>query len=219
MDMASKGLRLLAVLAVAWAAALPGTASAGGWDIDPQGGKFPLAFTITGGQAKWTTASTQFVCTSVTGTGRYETATTGSLELTLHACAAPGPFYCTTKGQPLGTITSTEMQFHNVFLEPGKEKPGILITAKEELYAAFDCPGFSAKFSGKGLISEMATPKCGETSNTSTQLFEPASLSNQKWMQVETEGTKYDLSWTLGGTAAFQSTTTLTLAEQATVTC
>ncbi len=216
--MTSIGPRLLAVLVVACASALPATASANGWDIDPQSGKFPLTFTVTGGKMRWTTASTIFECTSVTGSGRYETATTGKIELTLHGCFGPG-VACTSLGQPSGTITSSEMEFHNVFLEPEKGKPGILITAKEGRFAAFACNGFAMELSGNGLISEMATPECGKASKTSTQLYEAASAGNQKWMQVETGGTKYDLAWTLGGTAAFESTTTLTFAEQATVTC
>ncbi|HYQ79800.1 MAG TPA: hypothetical protein VEP91_11895 [Solirubrobacterales bacterium] len=208
------------MLLVAWAVALPATASAGGWDIDPQSGKFPLQFTVAAGVTSWTTESTLFECTSLTGSGRYETATTGSIELTLHGCASISPsLTCTSSGQPKGTITTNEMQFHNIFLEPEKGKPGFLITAKEGRFASFACNGIAMELSGNGLIAEMTAPKCGEAGKTLTQLYEASSLGHQKWMQAETAGTKYDLSWTLGGTAAFQTTSTLTLAEQATVTC
>ena len=111
------------------------------------------------------------------------------------------------------------MVFHNVFLKPEKGKPGFLVTAKEGRFAAFACNGIPMELFGNGLIAEMGTPKCGEESKTLTQLFQGSSPGNQKWKQVETEGTEYDLSWTLGGTAALQSTPTLTLAEQAKVTC
>lgn len=219
--MASRGLRLVTLLVVAGAAALPATAAASGWDIDPEGGKFPLQFTVAGGVTRWTTASTIFECTSVTGTGRYETATTGNLELTLHGCAAPFSFYCTSLGQPKGTITTSEVEFHNVFLEPEKGKPGFLITAKEGRLASFSCNGWSMEFSGNGLIAEMTGPKCGEASKTLTQRYQGSAPGTgiQQWRQVETAGTEYDLSWTLGGTMAFESTPTITLAEQATVTC
>jgi hypothetical protein len=111
------------------------------------------------------------------------------------------------------------MEFHNVFLEPEKGKPGFLITAKEGLFAAFACNGFATELSGNGLIAEMTAPECGKASKTLTQLYQASAPGIQRWMQVETAGTKYDLAWTLGGTAAFQSAPTLTLAEQATVTC
>jgi hypothetical protein len=111
------------------------------------------------------------------------------------------------------------MEFHNVFLEPEKGRPGFLITAKEGRFAAFACNGIAMELSGNGLIAEMSAPKCGGASKTLTQVYQASSPGIQKWMQVETAGTKYDLSWTLGGTAAFQVTPTLTLAEQATVTC
>lgn len=218
--MAPMSPRLLALLLVVWAAALPTTASASGWDIDPQSGKFPLQFTVAAGVSSWTTESTLFECTSMTGSGRYETATTGSIELTLHGCASISPsLTCTSSGQPKGTITTNEMQFHNIFLEPEKGKPGFLITAKEGRFASFACNGIPMELSGNGLIAEMTAPECGKASKTLTQLYQGSGLGIQKWMQAETAGTKYDLSWTLGGTAAFQSTPTLTLAEQATVTC
>jgi hypothetical protein len=95
----------------------------------------------------------------------------------------------------------------------------MLITAKEGRAATFACNGFAMEFSGNGVISEMTAPKCGEASKTSTERFEASSPGNQKWTQVETAGTAYDLSWTLGGTMAFLGTTTFTFAEQATVTC
>jgi hypothetical protein len=218
MDMTSQRLGLAFFVMACASAWFPTAASASGWDIDPQSGKFPLAFTVKGGAAEWTTSSSRLQCLSVSGSGRFETATTGQLELTFHGCAAPS-FVCTSFGQPSGTVTTSEMEFHTVFLEPGKAKPGILITAKEGLFASFTCNGFAMSLSGTGLISEMAAPKCGEASKTSTQLYESSTPGTQKWMQVETEGTKYDLAWTLGGTAAFNGATTVTFAEQATVTC
>jgi hypothetical protein len=213
-----KRLVALTVLLAIASAVLPGAASAGGWDIDPQGGKFPLSFTISGGLTRWSTSSTILECTSVTGTGHYETATTGKLEISLHGCAAPN-FTCTSAGQTSGTVTTSELEFHNVFLESDKSKLGMLITAKEGRIATFTCNGIGMEISGNGVLSQMTAPKCGETSTTNTELFEASSPGNQKWTQVETAGTTYDLSWTLGGTMAFLGSTTFTFAEKATVTC
>lgn len=208
----------LTLAAVVASTAVPATASAGGWDIDPQGGTFPLSFTVSGGVVRWVTSSTTLECTSVTGTGHYETSTTGALELTFHGCASIN-FTCTSAGQATGTVKSRELQFHNVFLESDKSRLGLLITANEGRIASFACNGAAMEISGNGVISEMSSPGCGKTSQTATELFEASSPGNQKWTQIETEGTKYDLSWTLGGTMAFVGSTTFTFAEPATVTC
>jgi len=114
------------------------------------------------------------------------------------------------------------MGFHNIFLEPGKTKPGILITANEGIFASFGCSAFTG-FSGNGVISELSSSQCGKAGNTATTFYESSAPGVQKWTQIETEGTKYDLSVNLFGgskqTLAFDGSTTFTFAENAEFTC
>jgi hypothetical protein len=212
-------LLLLALLATALAAP-PATVSAAGWDIDPQSGKFPLVFTMSGGTSLWMLNGASSVhCLSAGGSGKYETATTGTIQLSMSGCTI-GAVTCQSPGQPSGKVTTTAMQFHNIFLEPNKSTPGILITPNEEHYATIFCGSFIPPLSGNGLITQITVPKCGETRKTATLNFE-FSGEGQKWTQIETEGTKYDLTWNFGGlkTFAFWTETTMTFAENATITC
>jgi hypothetical protein len=212
--------------------ALPAMASAAGWDIDPESGKLPLKFTSAGGEAKLTRLNGQKVtCTANSGTGQYETATTGKIELTFTGCKDNLGFTCTTAGQAAGTITTTELEFHNIMIDSTAQvvggKPGVLITPNAGHFATFACTlGIgTVVVSGNGIVGEVSNPTCTNNpfQKTATLNFESSATGTQKYMQEETAGTKFDLLSSTNGALAETSSEdaegTVTFAENAKMTC
>jgi hypothetical protein len=204
--------------------ALPAVASAGEWKIDPANGVFPLNYTIAGGSTTLTAGQT-VTCSSSTGSGKYTTATTGELTLTFHNCKTLGIFNCTSAGQPAGTIKTTALTTHNVKLEPSPSTvTGVLITPNAGHFASFTCAGgiASVVVNGNGIIGEVTSPACNTASTTAVLDF-TTSAGVQKWMQITTAGTKFDLSASLNGgaaeTAAQDGKGTVTFSQKATHTC
>jgi hypothetical protein len=220
-----KKMIMLALAAVSAAMfALPAVASAGEWKIDPANGVFPLNYSIAGGETKLTAGQT-ITCSSVSGTGKYTTSTTGELGLTFHGCKVLGFFSCTSAGQPSGTIKTTALTTHNVILETSPSKvTGVLITPNAGHFASFTCAGgiASTAVTGNGIIGEVTSPACNTASTTSTLNF-ATSGGVQQWMQITTAGTKYDLSASINGgaaeTAAQDGSGTVTFTQKATHTC
>jgi hypothetical protein len=189
---------LLAIAVSGLLCALPAVASAGVWDIQPVEGTFPLKFTASGGQVKLTTSTFTLGCVSQTIEGEYETETTGRItKLVFHECTGPFGSRCTP------TFTAP-MSFHNIRLEAAPNAQiGILITPKEITnlfttglghFFTYECTGVGAVVGGNGFISEVIKPACGGTYSKEGQLvLESSAPAIQKWQQITTEGTKYDL--------------------------
>ena len=199
-----KKTMLLALAAVSAALfALPAVASAGTWHLEPTSN-----FTIAGGTAQLTSSLGTISCTSVTGTGKYDagSTTTGKIELTFHGCFL-GATECqgTNPATTPGTITTTELPFHNVVLDVtagGVKDIGVLITpgnvtnvpeAGYGHYATFKCGFITVQVNGNGILGQVVKPKCGETSASGEISFESQSTGVQKWTQITTTGTKYQL--------------------------
>jgi len=207
-----KKLTLLAIAAAAMALlVVPAMASAAGWDIDPENGKFPLNFTSSGGPAKLTTSLGSVSCTGNTGNGSYENATTGTLTQTFNGCTDVFGGECKS-GTTAGQIVTFTLPFHNIMIEnTGSPSPyangtmGVLITPSVTTgdYATFTCKNLGlVTVTGNGLIGDVSSPECGTGfSNTATLKFEVVS-SKQKWMTEETGATnktEYDLKADLLG--------------------
>lgn len=218
-------LFVLAGFSVIAVASSPAPASGAGWDIDPAGGEFPLTFTVSGGQNNITVETLTINCTKISGTGKYTAATAGKIEITFSGCIYHnflGPEPCTTPGQASGNITTTELEFHNVYLEPNAKNPGVLITPREEHFATYKCMGAQWALSGNGLLGALSSPGCGSGAETAAWSFESSAAGIEKWMQIETTGTKFDTTSKTGGgglTTSFDAMTTLTFEKEATMTC
>jgi hypothetical protein len=223
-------LMMLALAAVSAALfALPAVASAAEWDIDSETGALPT-FTSKGGAAKLTSsgfgAFLPVECTANTGSGKYTTQTTSSVTLTFTGCTQAGNT-CTTSGQASGTIKTTELVSHNIMIESTQQvaggTPGLLITPNNGHFATFVCGSTTFVVGGTGIIGDISAPKCGGAfQTTATVVFATTSSGNQQYKQVETAGTSYDLSTTLGSstfTSGEDATGTVTFSQGTKMTC
>ena len=225
-------MKKIILLAFAAMFALPAVASAGEWSLDPAGGKFPVAFTLTSsGNTILTTddgSGLKLPCSGITGSGIQVTATT-SEKVTLTFSGCKDPLFgstCTSGGEPTGSILTTELVGHNVVLEKGPpEVRGILLTTREGHFYTATCAGFfSMELGGSGVIGEMTAPTtCGAVSKTATVEYKALAEGTQKWTQVTTSGGKVDLTSSKNGatpvTAAQEGTEAITFAESMGFTC
>jgi hypothetical protein len=147
-------------------------------------------------------SSSKWICTSVTGSGEFTTTTTGKLTLSFHGCGE-NVFGTACTGEvpvhePAGTITTTVLEFHLIEVE--NNTPGILITPNNGHFATYTCANglITKKLGGNGLIGHLASICGGAPSTTHTAKFETTNESTpghtQKWTQITTAGTKYDLT-------------------------
>ncbi len=217
--MKSKKRTALAIAAIGVAMlVLPAVASAGTWHLEKVGGGHPGTFTGTGGVSEWiTTSGLKTAPTSTTFHGEFETTTTGWIKLTFHGVVGAFGIHCTTTGLPTGTVETTKLTFHLVNLEPSPnpKKPGILITPNHETntFAHYSCGGVPTTLEGTGLVGELVTPACGAKSTSAEFKFQRAAVAgHQKWTQITTTGTIYDLS-TGGSTMSIDASAKLTFAE------
>jgi hypothetical protein len=219
-------LALGALTALAFAA-LPAVASAGEPQIDPANGVFPLTFTMAGGLSEFRAEGQEtFTCKKSKGTGKYTNATTGELERTLEECTASGT-PCTSTGAASGVITTGTSVFHNIYVEPNKTTPAILITPPTGgTFASFKCAFGLVSFTitGNGLIGDLEKPTCAAPGPTKTATLNfTATGASQTWKQITTAGTVFDLKADVNGAAAVTyaevNETTVTFSQNATLTC
>lgn len=230
----SKKMLLLALAVVSAAMfALPAVASAGTWEVSSiekftthSGTTILTQDPISAGEEV-----TEVTCTTSTGTGKYTTKTTGEeLTLTFTGCTAPsifGPVNCTTSGQASGTIKTTDLKFDNIMIESTVQLPplglaGILITSNAGHFASFTCGGIiPVEVKGNGIVGEIER-NCGSSSTTAGLNFVSSATGTQKYMQITTAGTKFDLTGTSSGTtrtASMDGTGTVTFAKSQTILC
>jgi hypothetical protein len=198
----SKKIMMLALAAVSAALfAMPAVASAGEWDADGAAGQTFSVTKITNPELR--AGETTVKCTGLTGSGTYTTDTTGNITLDFTGCT-DGTFgtACTSTGAASGTIAVTNKQFHNVIIgNAGDNKTplGVLITGNSGAttdFTTFSC-GFglvTVTVTGS-IIGEVEPVECNKAASTFNLNFQPtvAGGSIQKYQQVTTEGTKFDL--------------------------
>ncbi len=229
----NKKTMLLALAAVSAAMfALPALASAGTWHMEP-----PSDFTIAGGAVTLkTTSGAVTSCTSSLGTGSYDagSSTTGKISITFHGCTGTFGSHCTTVGQPTGTIAAGPLPFHNILLEPkagggGAKEAGILVTplgvdnnptAGDGFFTSFVCLGATLNVRGNGVIGTVEQP-CGTKTKKVDIDFTESQAGHQKWTQITTSGTIYDLKAVAAShqTASLVTTLTETAAQEGTINC
>jgi hypothetical protein len=218
--MRSRTLSLwLSSAALIVAAALPVTASAGEPKIDPANATFPVPFTAAGGYMKLLSSAATITCDSYKASGKFTSATTGSIETTFGNCGITifeTRFPCTTEGQSSGTITFGESTFHLVYLTSGKTVPGVLITPPASgVFSKTSCAG---EIRGAGYMGRLEAPACGKAGTTFTFAYEINEPLAQKYRQVTGTGAFYNLQQS-SSEAALLSTNTWTLEQEATLTC
>ncbi len=207
--------------------ALPSVASAGEWTMDCPGGKATCTFTTSGGHAELRAENEPTItCTSSTGSGSVSTGgKTGTFGMTFKGCTATFFFTvsCNSVGAASGEIKVATSTSHNVYLEPEKTTPGLLVTpAATEIV----CAGFSnITVTGNGLLGDM-TASCNQEAETFTVDFaaDPENAKTQQWEEVTTNPeTLYDLhAITSGGeprTAVMVASGQIKYVGKAKVTC
>jgi hypothetical protein len=210
----SKKIMLLALTAVSAAMfALPAMASAGTWTIDAAENFTVASEANTHTLLTQQGSNIQVTCTGVTGNGAYNASRTdGTISLSFTGCKeSVFSTNCNSPGAGAGVITVPNLKFDNRLIDP--TTPGILMTpASGTVFSTFTCFGGSVhvEVTGNGVIGDITTPKCGESSKEATIDFETNGTPGvQKYMQVTTEGTKFDLD---AKETVFGSTTTRTAA-------
>ena len=232
----NKKLMLLTLAAVSAAMfAVPSIASAGNWNLD---GAFPAKFTIkhTGTMLIGSSSGNTVECTTITGSGQYNNATSGVLTLKYHSCKdlATGTT-CTGTADPAGTISSTaNLTFQNVYLEkdvngvphnPGITIKGVTAGGIGEHVATFKCKfGLLTTILSGTVLAALDNPgvECNNLRKELAIKFETTAHGVQRWNQVTTTGAIEDLTAMLNGTpetAALVGTTDLNLENSVTATC
>lgn len=207
--------------------ALPSVASAGEWTMDCPSGKATCSFSTSGGHAELRAVNEPTItCTSSTGSGSVSSGgKTGTFAMTFKGCTATLFFTvsCKTTGAESGEIKVASSVSHNVYLEPEKTTPGLLVTpAPTEIV----CGGFSnITVTGNGLLGDL-TAACNAEAETFTVDFAADSKNpeTQDWEEVTTNPeTLYDLHATTAGgeprTAVMVASGQLKFSGKAKVTC
>lgn len=177
-----------AMLTASALAVIPAIASAGEYSADCEFIGCGGTIQSTGGIEITDTAMQQITCTSVTGNVSVTSnSSTGSVQLLFHGCkeqATIFKFSCTSPGMPSGTITTNTLVMHNVYIDPNKSTPGILVTGVNVTY---NCGGgFSRKTVTGDLIGHIETPNCGSFVANHTVTFEETFDGIPKYTSVTT---------------------------------
>jgi hypothetical protein len=225
----SKKMIVLALSVVSAAMfALPAAASANFLHIS----NGTETFTIKGGTGTVSTASgTTIHCAEVTGSGKYETTTTGTLQITLGPTCTTTLFgvtdHCQSEAQgaphnfatETGIIRSTTLPFHLVTDE--NKVPALLLTPNASgAFAHIECEttfgNISFTITGNGVLGKIKTPACGAKSKTSTLDMNATAHGVQELTKVTgvTYGGKKE-----GENAALDVEATATYAGEPTLTC
>lgn len=172
--------------------------------LDPPGGTFPARFMGTGGSG---TVRAQgfpnWLCSSSTANGEFNNSTTGTVRFTFHGCAALGAF-CTSPGQPSGTIATGTSEFHLVTVNGGKVA-ALITPPSGGIFTTFACFGTTISVGGNGVIGAITNPGYNELSSTFTLDFN-ATGSVQEIQEGEEEpGTKYHLTVTKSGSTPIEA--------------
>ena len=199
----SKKLMLLAagVLSALALTALPSVASAGPLTNDCT--KLPCTFTVASNSvAKLSTVGGNTVeCSSFSGTGSQAalSATSATVQLTFSGCKERKTgfnFPCTGKEQASGVIKTNSLTADYVWLDKLPEPHGVAGLLMTGVNTTFVCAGFqNFTVTGNviGELEETAT-KCTAPSTTQKLNFESTAHGVQKWTQVTTTGTVYNLT-------------------------
>ncbi|HVD39471.1 MAG TPA: hypothetical protein VNC16_00510 [Solirubrobacterales bacterium] len=199
----NKKLMLLAAAALSALAfaAVPTVASAGEYEAhceDAAGNTVATCnVSITGGFAELSdTTGLRIHCKTVSGTGSFTTTTsTGTVaKLEFKECT---DFVfgteCNNQGAGTKQINTNALVSHIINIEHGGTTPGVLLTG---ISVTFDCPALGIKKTVTGnVIGHLEEPEkvCNKTVTTFSLNFEKTANGQQKYKQVTTTGTIFDL--------------------------
>lgn len=202
--------------------AAPGGALAGEWKLDNGAGKM---FNVAGGASALKAKGGMTVkCNALAGNGQYANETTGNIHATFMGCKdSIFGAACTTPGQPAGSITVVNKQFHNVIIGDAGDKftpIGILVTGGVGNFTTFVCLGINFVIKGD-VIGEIEAPNCELEGKNYKLNFESLAHGVQKYRQVTTGGEMFDLISEMGGgeTASLDSTSEVMFAQNVKPTC
>ena len=136
-------------------------------------------------------------CTATTGTAALTNASsTGTGNFTFTGCKVFAFFSCSTPGATnSGEIIINNRVTHLIYLHPiaggATTDVGILIT---NVTATFVCAGFVNKTMTGNMIGRVTNPECTKGVTHHTVVFEKIAAGVQKYMQITTTGTKFDLT-------------------------
>jgi len=190
----NRSLKWLATVAIsAFAlAVLPAVASAGSFASDCEVGSSCTATGVGGATELEDSAGQKVSCESHHVTVGWSFGPTVLITFTNCRETASGfKLSCNSTGGAAGEIRTNTVSGDLVYIEPSKSTPGILLT---NLNVTFNCAGFLKKTVTGSIIAHIENPNCGTFQASHTISFEKAAgAGNQKYRQVTTTGTIFDL--------------------------
>lgn len=150
-------------------------------------------------------------CSSATGNATMTNASaTGTLGITFHFCVEETlGTECHSAGQPNGTIMLSTV-WHWTILDILAKFVGPQFTS---INVTFSCASGLVKKTVTGnVMGELVNPACGTAKGTTEFKFAAgATTGTQKWTQITTTGTVFDLTWNNDSGGAYE---TMSLASE-----
>lgn len=152
--------------------------------------------TVSGGVTAITnTEGEKIECSSSEGSATHtSSSSTGTLQLSFKGCKEKLSglnFSCNSFEAPSGIVRTNPMTYHLIYIDPSATTPGILITGANW---TLTCASFTKKTVTGDLIGHWTNPQCSSFASSHTATFEQVSAGQQKFKQVTTVGTAFDLT-------------------------
>jgi hypothetical protein len=147
-------------------------------------------------------------CENSSGSGSFTTAKTGTAVLTFTGCkyTGIGTTYCTTPGQPTGTIKTKTLGMQLTYLDAAHSGYGLVFKGeggKEEgyeifgwtgLFAEVKCGGISKDWIG-ALVGAITSPALNQASSKASLSFAEGGSGQQQYKQYELLSGPFAGSW------------------------
>jgi hypothetical protein len=136
----------------------------------------------------------KLTCTSTTGSiSQTSGASTGTASIAFKGCTESiFGTSCNSTGAAAGEIKTNAMTTDLIYIDPNKTTPGVLYTGVNMTYS---CAGGTVRKTVTGnFIDHIENPECGVARANHTTVWEAgATTGSQKYTQVTTTGTVFDL--------------------------
>jgi len=171
------------------------SALAGTYHFDCVGGS-GCSFVLNAGAITYSaTEEPVIACSSQTGSGSVTNGSSfGEMSTTVQGCKMTVfgiTIQCQSTGAPSGVISFGKFPIHLIHLEPQRTTPGVLYTLPT---TTLTCSSFiKIELTGNGLIGDV-TESCN-TSSTNFHVDFSATQGVQRWRQITTAGTFFDLRY------------------------
>jgi uncharacterized membrane protein len=188
-----KSMLLATVVAALVFSSLPSLASAGEFIADCETGP-TCSYTVAGGAAAFGGTSGETTsCTGVSGNGTVTSgSSTGTVTLIFTGCRETVTFFrfSCSNTSTAGKVETTALVTHNIYIDPSSSTPGVLLTGVNVTY---NCAGFAKRTVTGNIIGHIENPNCGTFQASHKVTFEAPSHGQQKYKQITTTGTMFDL--------------------------